>query len=72
MDQKKSPERFKDTDYATVLTLTFEDKARAEAVAATFNAACKSGRCVRGRRLARSLHPNPTEAGQIDGQVSSE
>lgn len=28
MEQKKPPEQFKDSDYTTVLTLTFEDKAR--------------------------------------------
>jgi hypothetical protein len=46
MDQRKSIEQFKDSDYTTVLTLTFEDKERAEALAATFNAAYASGRLL--------------------------
>jgi len=43
MDQEKPLELFKDRDSTNVLTMPFADKARAEAVAATFNAACRSG-----------------------------
>ena len=58
MDQKKAPEQFKDSDYTTVLTMTFEDKGRADAAAATFNAACKSGE-MRARVRVSEVLPTP-------------
>jgi hypothetical protein len=42
MDQRKSIEQFKDSDYTTVLTLTFEDKERA----ATRNGCRHFQRCL--------------------------
>jgi hypothetical protein len=59
MDQKQSPTQFKDSDYTTVLTLTFEDKARADAVVATFNAACKLRKLCARATVTEVLVPEP-------------
>ena len=57
-DQKKA-EQFEDGAYAAVLTLSFKDRAQAEVVAATFNAACKSqGRLARAKVCGEVL-PTP-------------
>ena len=58
-DQKDLLEQFEDSDFAPALTLRVKDTARADAIAAILNAACKSqGRLVRARvRVSEAATP---------------
>ena len=59
MDQKKPLEQFEDSDFVPSLTLTFKDKAEADAIAATFNAARKSQGLLARTRVSEVKAPEP-------------
>jgi len=59
-DQKDLLEQFEDSDFAPVLILSFNGKAKADAIAATFNAACKSQGLLARARVSEVAAPDPS------------